>query len=864
MAKQTSTQLDSSRVRELIREFMESESLLQDAVGGAVDAVLDPETGTPVLLRRAQAELRLLLQQLPAIAWTVDSELRVTSLQGTGLAALDLKPGTLVGRHLSEASPLGAPDEDLLEAHRRALEGPPEDLALDRAGWVWQVHLEVLHDAEGNDVGVVGVALDTTARARAEAEVSRMRDELEETVALRTLQLFQANEELEVAAVELRVQNDDLLATRRELEAERQRYQELFALAPDGYVVTDDKGVIEEVNRAAAAMLGRPEGSLVGRSLAVYIHPGDRGSWYLRLASLQSGKESAGPWEMQLRPPVGEPFFVSVTGSAVVSKAGQGGSASLLWLIRDVSARKQAEREREWLLAQAQQARQQSEDHAAVLDAVISSIVDGIILYDAEGRVSRTNAAAGALLDLSAPDWELSLGERLKQAAVVDAGGQPMQPDSSPVARALRGETVQGVVIGRRAQREGAAGLRWLLASAAPVYDRGGELRGAVVILTDITELRHARDELEQRVAERTLDLRSTLEALRASEERFRELADNIDELFWLMETGTQRILYVSPSFEKLWGWPPREILERPERALDAIHPEDRDRVLAAWASNPEEFNQEFRILWPDASVRWLHAQTFPVETAEGPVQRIAGVAADITEEKHAQAAVVQMERLLVAARLAASLAHEINNPLQSAVGCLDLANEALADGQDPGPYLAVAGSALDRARAVVVQLRTLHRQPEMEERRPADLNALITKLLPLTEKRSEAGGVEVILKLEETLPTVMVMPEAISQVFQHLVINALDAMPEAGQLRIEGQRTSDPDGVWIRFADTGIGLPPEMWEHLFEPFHSTKSEGLGLGLFISQNIVHQHGGQITVQPRAGGGTVVGVWLPLS
>jgi len=286
--------------------------------------------------------------------------------------------------------------------------------------------------------------------------------------------------------------------------------------------------------------------------------------------------------------------------------------------------------------------------------------------------------------------------------------------------------------------------------------------------------------------------------------------------------------------------------------------------VVSAWAANDQAFNEEFRVLWPDSSVRWLRVQTFPVETAEGPAGRIAGVAADITEERHAQAAVVQMERLLVAARLAASLAHEINNPLQSAVGCLDLAREAMADGQDPGPFLEVVSSALDRARAVVVQLRTLHRQPETEERRPADLNALLRKQLPLTEKRSEARGIEVTLDLDETLQPLRVMPEAIGQVFQHLVINALDAMPQGGQLRIEGRRTSDPDGVWIRFADTGPGLPPEMWDHLFEPFHSTKSEGLGLGLFISHNIVHQHGGQITVQPRAGGGTVVGVWLPAS
>ncbi|MCL7451822.1 MAG: ATP-binding protein, partial [Anaerolineae bacterium] len=222
----------------------------------------------------------------------------------------------------------------------------------------------------------------------------------------------------------------------------------------------------------------------------------------------------------------------------------------------------------------------------------------------------------------------------------------------------------------------------------------------------------------------------------------------------------------------------------------------------------------------------------------------------------------VQAERLAMAAQLAASLAHEINNPLQSVVGCLDLALEALDAGREPRKYIKVASSASGRAARVVSQLRELHRRSRLEAKQLTDINMLLDHVLVLCQKRCETGAIEVVWEQDSELPRLELMPDAMQQIFMNLVTNAIDAMPHGGRLMVSAQRTRQPSGVSISFADTGTGMSPEALERLFEPFHTTKPDGLGLGLFISQNIAQQHGGLIEVQSRVGEGTTFKVWLP--
>jgi len=421
------------------------------------------------------------------------------------------------------------------------------------------------------------------------------------------------------------------------------------------------------------------------------------------------------------------------------------------------------------------------------------------------------------------------------------------------------------------------------LYNVVPLPDKSRKASRILAIVENITErkraeeaLRQSRDELDLRVQDRTADLsqanelllaeiaeRRRVEAeLRSSEERFRQLAENIDKIFWMIEPDSNQFLYISPFYETVWGRTCQSLYEQPETFLETVHPEDRERVAAALQRVREGYDEDYRIVRPDGSVRWVNTRTFPIANKAGEVYRVAGIAKDITDERRSQAALVHAERLAIAGKLAASLAHEVNNPLQSAVGCLDLAQEALAEGEDAQRFLTVASEALQRTTRVVAELQDLSRQSQVEARETIDPRLLLEKVLLLTRAQCSAHAIEVNWDAEEELPEIKLMPDAMQQVFLNLVLNALDAMPEGGRLCISVVCSDAPPAVSIRFTDNGTGIPPEVIGRVFDPFYSTKAQGLGLGLFISQGIVQQLGGQIDVHSQVGAGTTFTVWLP--
>jgi len=128
-------------------------------------------------------------------------------------------------------------------------------------------------------------------------------------------------------------------------------------------------------------------------------------------------------------------------------------------------------------------------------------------------------------------------------------------------------------------------------------------------------------------------------ESLRASEERFRQLAENIREVFWMSDPEKTRIIYISPGYEEIWGRTCESLYASPRSWLEAIHPEDRDRVLQAALTKQigGKYDEEYRIVRPDGSVRWIWDRAFPIRDASGQVYRIAGIAEDITERKREQ-----------------------------------------------------------------------------------------------------------------------------------------------------------------------------------------------------------------------------------
>ncbi len=240
------------------------------------------------------------------------------------------------------------------------------------------------------------------------------------------------------------------------------------------------------------------------------------------------------------------------------------------------------------------------------------------------------------------------------------------------------------------------------------------------------------------------------------------------------------------------------------------------------------------------------------------------GLLEDVTERKQAQEALVQAEKLALTGRLAASLAHEINNPLQSVIGCMELAEESLVGGdeQDARELLQIAIDELERAAGIVNRLRDLGRRSRPEDREPTDVNALLEQVLMLTRKRCQNAQVEVVWRPAGDLPSLRLVPGRLRQVFLNLVLNAVEAMPDGGRLEVCTGPAAESAGVCISFADSGPGIAPKDLPHIFDPFYTTKSDGLGLGLYVTQNVVENHGGRIEVDSRLGEGATVTVWLP--
>jgi signal transduction histidine kinase len=150
----------------------------------------------------------------------------------------------------------------------------------------------------------------------------------------------------------------------------------------------------------------------------------------------------------------------------------------------------------------------------------------------------------------------------------------------------------------------------------------------------------------------------------------------------------------------------------------------------------------------------------------------------------------------------------------------------------------------------------------EPEKRSPTDLNALLEQVLLLCKKKCEECKIRVNWKRADDLPSIHLVSDRMKQVFLNLILNALDAMPEGGGLEVSISPTAEPSGVSISFVDSGSGIAPDVLPHVFDPFYSTKAQGLGLGLYITHTIVHAHGGRIDVSSRPGEGTTFSVWLP--
>jgi len=227
-------------------------------------------------------------------------------------------------------------------------------------------------------------------------------------------------------------------------------------------------------------------------------------------------------------------------------------------------------------------------------------------------------------------------------------------------------------------------------------------------------------------------------------------------------------------------------------------------------------------------------------------------------EQSHAQ--LVQSEKLAATGRLAASLAHEINNPLQIIHNSLQLLLTLPFGPDKQQEYLQMASEEVERLVELVTRILDFAR-PSRRKKQPADVNDAVEKALNLTAKYLQHNDITLHRDLALDLPPVAAVADELGQVFLNLVLNAVDAMPHGGTLHVSS-RLGDDGHLVVAFTDSGPGITPEHLAQIFEPFFSTKEGGTGLGLSISYDVVERHGGDIVVESVVGKGTTFTVRLP--
>jgi len=372
----------------------------------------------------------------------------------------------------------------------------------------------------------------------------------------------------------------------------------------------------------------------------------------------------------------------------------------------------------------------------------------------------------------------------------------------------------------------------------------------------------------ERRVAE---ERAHATEALRDRDEMLRIALEANGMGFWVWDLQHERV-YWSDEMFRLAGREPGSIEPSYEAWIDLILEEDQARVVEARRQTCETgkgYHELYRICWRDGSVHWIESQGKCLRDGEGKVLRVVGVLADVTPRRRAEEAMLRAEKLAVAGRLAASVAHEINNPLEAVSNLLFLIT--LTDTTEQAKQH--AQSALDqlmRVSMITQQTLKFHRQSGSPS--TTRLSEVVATVKALFQARLAANEITVAIQMK-TEQEVNCMPSEAQQIFANLMSNAIEATPRGGRMVVRlnpsrDWRDSSIHGMRVTFADSGTGVDRSTIKRMFEPFFTTKTEtGTGLGLWVVAQLVERHNGQICVYSRQRGGqsgTVFSVFLPLN
>ena len=401
---------------------------------------------------------------------------------------------------------------------------------------------------------------------------------------------------------------------------------------------------------------------------------------------------------------------------------------------------------------------------------------------------------------------------------------------------------------------------RWISDQGVPRHDPEGRFAGYIGSCVDVT------------------DLVNKDQALRESEERMRMAADAVNLGIWEWDLTSDEI-WATNARRALVGWPASGKVTFND-FMCRLHPDDRDRVqqtINNAVGSGKDFDSEYRLILPDGIVRWMSMRGSIQSDTAGKPARLLGISMDITARKQAElnaerdrAELSHLSRVALMGEMSASIAHELNQPLAGILSNAAAGQRFLDRGNvDQDEIRALLSDIVAdgrRASDVVRGIRGMVKKEQVAHR-SVDLNEVVMDAVRMASPDAVLHSCALETSLDTDLRPIEADPVQLQQVLLNLLINAFDAMRDtpSSRRKVLIATQSNGDGtVRISVRDHGAGISEQMRDRLFDPFFSTKTEGLGMGLAIVRSIVEAHGGAITAENIDSGGARFEFVLPVS
>ncbi len=823
----------------VVTEPRDVDTAIQALRAGASDCVSQPvdQTIVDIVLHRSQERLRLrrelsatreslriseeqhqethkqlnaTLNALPDLLFEVDRHGRIYDFRAPHPELLYVPPEEFLGQTMSQVLPKEVASvitdaiDQAVEQGQHAGTVYPLETATGTTNW-FELSAAVKGDPKTPDGRLVILVRDITERKRAEAALQEAHDELEIRVAERTSELGEAVEELQIEVAERkRVENA--------LRAQQNLLQTIFDATPDLLVLKDrdlvyqavNFGFCQSVGKAAEEIVGKTDFDLFPKSEAERHRRDD--AQVIETGMPQVHDEQVGSGEIKR--------WVQVVKTPVFDEAER--CVGVLCSVHDITERKLAE----WALGERVK-------ELTCFYAIHRDMQKGLSLEQLCWQIIKHLGHTMQFPEIAAPVIEL-YGLQFASDKYTE---RPSNNIYAPIKAS--GKTC------------GQLTIYYSQAQPFLIPEEQNLLNAVVEILGLWLERKQAEDALRDSEAK----LRAQYQSIPVPTYTWRRTGDDTE----LVDYNNAALVATKGKIADFVGIKAREMYHDMPEVL-----EDLAWCFAAKSTLEREMFYRLKTTGENKHLA--------VKYAFVPPDQVSVYTEDITERKRMEQYLLRSERLAAMGHMAATLAHEVQNPLQAIHSHLELVLDFDLEPDEKREYLRFCCQEIERLTGITERVLGFARPPK-DTLHPTPIAYLMQRAL-IISKPLQHARIQIVSDIPDDLPPVFVIPDQIVQVLLNLAINAIEAIPDTGHIYITArvdQDRKDHDMVVLTLTNDGPPIPPEHIEHIFDPFFTTKQGGTGLGLFISYNIIEQHGGMLSVENLPDDqGVAFGIALPIA